>query len=638
VADPVFPVAGPLSPEEFLYLAGDPQKLRPVAVPPIAFETKPVLSALDASSLETLGYDDPALIEAARAEFGLDEGAYVPVEPDPPAPAKTPLALQPPTPASPPEAPMMSGFDAVPATSIQASSVPLTWEPSTLRGRIVRGVNPNAPKPEPVKAEPAKKVEPPKQEAPKPAIKVEAPKPEAKPETAKPAAAAKTAPQAPPVKQGIRPSQPAITVRPPAAQEAKLAAKPEPPKVEVKQAEAKPVESKAVETKQPEPRKEAAKPEPPKVETPKPEPAKVEAAKSEPAKPAPKPDQKVEPPKPEPSKPEPSKQEAAKSEPKPEPVKPAETQKNAEKPKINVRPAPTPAPSNPKREEAPAKETARPNAPTRPAIAARSGNALKIEKEQPEIAPPPPAPKGKVVAMPKADTVTDAPPKSIEASVPKMGELTPEGQSPLAKYGAIAAIVVVLLGGGAWFLSSGSGSSTTGTATTAESTVDETPSGTVIGGGGWTSSWGTTVSVNKGKQISIYRPTTQLADYRMEFRGQIEKKALGWIFRAKDPENYYVGKLEIIRPGKQPVVALVKYSVIDGKESTRTQVMLGSGFTMDEVYRVRVDVKGNKFTTYVQDKLVDYWTDDRLRLGGAGFYNDRGERAAVKTSQFAHLK
>jgi hypothetical protein len=50
-----------------------------------------------------------------------------------------------------------------------------------------------------------------------------------------------------------------------------------------------------------------------------------------------------------------------------------------------------------------------------------------------------------------------------------------------------------------------------------------------------------------------------------------------------------------------------------------------------------MDVKGNKFTTYVQDKPADYWTDDQVKTGGAGFYTDRGERAQVRSSQITYL-
>ena len=49
----------------------------------------------------------------------------------------------------------------------------------------------------------------------------------------------------------------------------------------------------------------------------------------------------------------------------------------------------------------------------------------------------------------------------------------------------------------------------------------------VIGGGGWTTNWGADVPSNKGKQISLFRPSMSMTDYRFEFRGQIEKKAIG---------------------------------------------------------------------------------------------------------------
>jgi hypothetical protein len=48
-------------------------------------------------------------------------------------------------------------------------------------------------------------------------------------------------------------------------------------------------------------------------------------------------------------------------------------------------------------------------------------------------------------------------------------------------------------------------------------------------------------------------------------------------------------------------------------------------------------VRGDKFQTYVQDKLVDYWQDSRIKVGGAGFYSDQGERASIKSSQLAYL-
>lgn len=204
------------------------------------------------------------------------------------------------------------------------------------------------------------------------------------------------------------------------------------------------------------------------------------------------------------------------------------------------------------------------------------------------------------------------------------------------KSAAVAAAAAVILVGG-YFIFRPSQSSEPAYVPGPTSITEGSAPGMVIGGGGWTTNWGADAPVNKGKQISLFRPSMSMTDYRFEFRGQIEKKAIGWIFRAANPKNYYVAKIEIIKPGLNPIVALIKYSVIKGIEGTHTQVMLPNDFKSDTAYRVRMDVKGNKYTTYIQDKLVDYWSDDQIKTGGAGFYTAQGERAQIRTSQIAYL-
>ncbi len=121
-----------------------------------------------------------------------------------------------------------------------------------------------------------------------------------------------------------------------------------------------------------------------------------------------------------------------------------------------------------------------------------------------------------------------------------------------------------------------------------------------------------------------------MTDYRLSFEAQIENKALGWIYRAKDPKNYYVNKLEIVKPGLDPTVALVRFAVIDGEEQPRAQFPLSLPVHIDTLYKIRFDAVGNQFTTYVQDQKVDEWTDDRIKTGGIGLYNERGESKSVK--------
>ncbi len=43
--------------------------------------------------------------------------------------------------------------------------------------------------------------------------------------------------------------------------------------------------------------------------------------------------------------------------------------------------------------------------------------------------------------------------------------------------------------------------------------------------------------------LALYRPSLGLRDYDMEFLGLVDKKALSWVVRAKDFDNYYVVKL-----------------------------------------------------------------------------------------------
>lgn len=378
--------------------------------------------------------------------------------------------------------------------------------------------------------------------------------------------------------------------------------------------------------KAPETEKTAAAPKTPApakaTEPPKPaEPAKSpQAAKApEPAKPAEReaehPPARKEPPKPEPAK-------AAEPAAKPEP-----SQKQPEpspKPKISIRP-----PEPPK--------SVRPEI-RRPTTMVARGNAAPAAQELPDSAPPPPpSPEPKVVPIRKPDPASAPVPRMTDAPMLGMSANASEGSGMGLKIG-IAVGVLAVLGGAGLFIMKGGGAKTG--ASSAGSATDVAQALPVLGGAGWTTNWGNESSNNKGKQISLYRPTMAISDYRIEIQGQIEKKALGWIFRAHDPKNYYVMKLEWLKSGvEDPIPALIKYAVIDGKESTRTQVMLPlDNVTLTSMFKIRTDVKGNKFTTYINDKRVDYWTDDQIALGGAGLYADANERAIIKSTSIAGLR
>jgi len=192
------------------------------------------------------------------------------------------------------------------------------------------------------------------------------------------------------------------------------------------------------------------------------------------------------------------------------------------------------------------------------------------------------------------------------------------------------AIVVVLLSGLGGLIAYTSKSS--GAAVTASSKAGTVVTGAPlpVGDAGWITDWGADPGVRRTRQISILRSSQTLTDYRIEMQGQIETKAIGWVFRAADPKNFYVTKLEIVKPGLEPSVALVRFAVINGEEQAHAQIPLPMKVRRDTMYKIQFDAVGDHFTTYVQDEKVDEWTNDQVKTGGVGLYSERGEVATLK--------
>ncbi|HXM44803.1 MAG TPA: hypothetical protein VN924_26440, partial [Bryobacteraceae bacterium] len=130
-------------------------------------------------------------------------------------------------------------------------------------------------------------------------------------------------------------------------------------------------------------------------------------------------------------------------------------------------------------------------------------------------------------------------------------------------------------------------------------------------------------------QLALYRPSVPLSDYRFEFMAQIETKSVDWVVRAKDADNYYALKFTVLQPGPRPMVAMVHYSVIEGRQGSRVQTPLRMMIHANTPYRVTVDVKGNRYRAFIEDQEADFWTDDKLKTGGVGFFSEAGEHARV---------
>jgi len=142
----------------------------------------------------------------------------------------------------------------------------------------------------------------------------------------------------------------------------------------------------------------------------------------------------------------------------------------------------------------------------------------------------------------------------------------------------------------------------------------------------WTYKAGT---VHPGR-LRLWKRSVGMTDYQFEFQAAIEQKALSWAFRASDVNNYYATKITLGRADDvSSGTRIVRYAVLNGVQKDRALLPSPVELKALEPYRIRVRVKGDSFSTLVNDQLVDQWSDSRLASGGIGFFAEEGESAAV---------
>lgn len=141
--------------------------------------------------------------------------------------------------------------------------------------------------------------------------------------------------------------------------------------------------------------------------------------------------------------------------------------------------------------------------------------------------------------------------------------------------------------------------------------------------------------VQPGK-LRLWKESLGMTDYQMEFVGQIERKGMGWAYRAKDGNNFYATKIVITKPGPLPMADLVRYATVGGLQSNRVNLPLPMVIRNDTLYRVQLTVKGDNFSTTVNGQMVDSWSDRRLSAGGIGFFADKGDVASLRWVTVSH--
>ncbi len=158
-----------------------------------------------------------------------------------------------------------------------------------------------------------------------------------------------------------------------------------------------------------------------------------------------------------------------------------------------------------------------------------------------------------------------------------------------------------------------------------------------MGAPNWAGTWSyDATGFARPGRLALLSSSIPMADYRLEFLAQIEKKALGWVYRAADTRNYYAMKLVVTSHGMGATYSIVHYAVIGGRQKLKVELPLPMTASSKTMLRVRQEIRNAQFTTYLDGRLVDTWSDSTLTHGGVGFFSDPGETAYVRWVDVAH--
>jgi hypothetical protein len=242
----------------------------------------------------------------------------------------------------------------------------------------------------------------------------------------------------------------------------------------------------------------------------------------------------------------------------------------------------------------------------------------KMGRPAPRPARVPPA----VASIPKAPREPE--PVTIDA-LPAFATREPENSSSAGLKLSLAGIAVLMIGGIIYF------SNAKGQQAPLVAQTFEVGPALPVGMSGWISDFAPLSGWSQyPRVVSVLRGSQNLTDFRIEFPAQIDRKALGWVFRAKDPKNFYVMKLEIVKPLPAAEGVVTHFAVINGQEQSRVQLPLSVPLRPNTVYTIRMEALGSSFTTWLQGQKIDQWADPQISEGGIGTYSELGERGVLK--------
>ncbi len=125
--------------------------------------------------------------------------------------------------------------------------------------------------------------------------------------------------------------------------------------------------------------------------------------------------------------------------------------------------------------------------------------------------------------------------------------------------------------------------------------------------------------------VALRRSTLGLRDARFEFEAHIEHGGLGWRVRASETGGYYEFKLD------RDQGTLTRFAMVLGEADEASVIELPDGVLQPEGFnRIAIQVEGDRISTLINGRGVDFWTDPRLTAGGIGLVAGTGDSALIR--------
>ncbi|MEP7366692.1 MAG: hypothetical protein ABI972_25830 [Acidobacteriota bacterium] len=140
-----------------------------------------------------------------------------------------------------------------------------------------------------------------------------------------------------------------------------------------------------------------------------------------------------------------------------------------------------------------------------------------------------------------------------------------------------------------------------------------------------------------GRTLTLHKSSMELTDYRVEFVGSVDHRALGWALRMQDPGNYYAAKLRTNPTGKARL-SFVRWKVVNGVPGPEAILPLEMRLPSNDQYTIKIDVRGDQIVTTLQGKVIDRWNEDTFSKGGFAYTNQNTERGRIVVTTIGMIK